>query len=83
MTCNKFLQNRPKKRNPMQKQPTDSPLFFFCFFFWAPLGNGKRPHAVPVITVWTVGEEKGEGAFVQSGGSGSGEQGGTRGELLR
>jgi hypothetical protein len=36
MTCNKFLQNRPKKRNPTQKQPTDSPLFFFVFF-WAPL----------------------------------------------
>jgi len=32
MTCNKFLQNRPKKRNPTQKQQTDSPFFlgFFC-----------------------------------------------------
>jgi hypothetical protein len=26
MTYNKYLQNRPKKRNPTQKQPTDSPL---------------------------------------------------------
>jgi hypothetical protein len=32
MTCNKFLQNRPKKRNPTKKQPTDSSLFFFVFF---------------------------------------------------
>jgi hypothetical protein len=36
MTCNKFLQNRPKKRNPTQKQPTDSPLFCFCFFWGTP-----------------------------------------------
>jgi hypothetical protein len=35
MTCNKFLQNRPKKRNPTQKQPTDSTFFFF--FFRGPL----------------------------------------------
>jgi hypothetical protein len=46
MTCNKFLQNRPKKRNPTQKQPTDSSSFFF--FFKRPLGhreanaNGQR-----------------------------------------
>jgi hypothetical protein len=39
MTCNKFLQNRPKKRNPTQKQPTDSPFFFF---FW---GAGGAPWA--------------------------------------
>jgi hypothetical protein len=33
-TSNKFLQNRPKKRNPTQKQPTDSPFFFCWCFFW-------------------------------------------------
>jgi hypothetical protein len=37
MTCNKFLQNRPKKRNPTQKQPTDSSLFFLVFCFGGPL----------------------------------------------
>ena len=42
MTCNKFLQNRPKKRNPTQKQPTDSPLFFLFFFLGAPWSWGCR-----------------------------------------
>jgi hypothetical protein len=36
MTRNKILQNRPKKRNPTQKEPTDPPLFLFYIFSGAP-----------------------------------------------
>jgi hypothetical protein len=37
MTCNKFLQNRPKNRNSTQSDRPTLWVFFFCFFLEAPL----------------------------------------------
>jgi hypothetical protein len=49
MTCNRFLQNGPKKRNSTQ---SDRPTFFFFFFFkeapWLGLSSpGGRAPAAP------------------------------------
>jgi hypothetical protein len=56
MTCNKFLQNRPKKRNPTQKQPTDSSLFFLIFFLEAPwvLGRTSEAKKVPGLASFFI-----------------------------
>jgi hypothetical protein len=71
MTCNKFLQNWPKKRNPTYHIKTTDRLFLF--FFWQALSLGtsgqaglSREHGRSTQGVTAAGRT----SFVAGGGEG-------------
>jgi hypothetical protein len=70
MTCNKFLQNRPKNRDPTENDRPTCPLFFGGVFLEAPWGGvkegGKRGGERGLFDAHTSGPVNGQ--FLRGGG---------------